>query len=51
MKYDLRSIVIVCLCIFLGIIFIILGVITKEIEISKENNMVIYDNFNIKERK
>lgn len=43
MEIDRRTLIISIICIALGIILIVAGVITKEIEISKQNCGEIYD--------
>lgn len=44
MEYDKRVLVICSICVLLGIIFLLIGIITSEIEISKNQARGIYDN-------
>ncbi len=42
MEYDKKILVIMSICVMLGTLFLIFGIITSEIEIRKET----YDNIN-----
>lgn len=46
MEYDRKELIIAGICIIIGVIFMLLGIITSEIEINKNQSKGIYDNIN-----
>lgn len=46
MEYDDKTIFVISICIIFGTILLLIGIITSEIEITKNETKEIYDNFN-----
>jgi len=46
MEYDKRAIIIISLCVIIGTILLVSGIILSEIEIRRGKQMEIYDNIN-----
>ena len=46
MEYDSKAIFVISVCIIFGTILLLIGIITSEIEITKNETKEIYDNFN-----
>ena len=46
MEYDRKTLIIAGICIIIGVVFMLLGIITSEIEIRKNQSEEIYDNIN-----
>lgn len=51
MEYDNRAMIIAGICVVVGTILMLIGIITSEIEITKNQTEEIYDNSYYQERR